>query len=343
MFNAKIIVAAVCLSVAGATRAAGSVELPSPPPPPPASAESSAGTGDAGYLMDEWTQSLQRMEEEQRALQDGLNDPHWQHGPAVVALKGPATLNLPAGFKFLPKESWIHFARKAGVEGSESKALIASESNDLLIDIEVEQIGHFSQQALVTNPKEILEKVNAINRPMLVRIPSDGSIPSVNHGTAMWIKEPAIQQGVHALSWAYVLPNGISRVQSLRLGRTWAVAFDAAPGGAPTTAVDAVATLASAISFAAGEDYVDNAANAPISQTSLNDLIEGAPSREYEMIMNSIAAHEPRAWSEDPAFGRRVLIPLAILICGLMGAAYRGSVRQSELEPKPMQQQADKE
>ena len=285
--------------------------------------------GKADALPEPVAQRLSEWRQAKEAAAAYDNAP-WQHGPATVALGGPASLDVPKGYKFLPPAEVAKLAEAGHMDGR-ARALLASENDAQLYAIDAIETGHYDASALQWDPVSLKQALADHYHSPLATLPDPGQTQAQMLQTLLdradWLKEPRYDGETHVLAWSNTQPMQPPRVMALRFGRTWTVEIRAIGGVGADALLEDARKFAGAVRFDAGQEYADAVATDARASETIEKTISGGPNPMQQMVAQGLAASlEHDQERRDSEMGR-MLLRLAGPVLGLIalgiGAANR--------------------
>ena len=254
----------------------------------------------------------------------------WQHGPATAALGGPASLEVPKGYKFLPPEEVAKLGEAGDTEGR-PKALLASEDDTQIYAIEAMETGHYDPSALQWDPASLKQALVDHYHSPLATLPQPGNTQAQMLqdllDRADWLEEPRYDEKTHVLAWSNTQPVRTPRVVALRLGRTWAVEVRAIGSTGADALLAGARQVAGTVRFGPEQEYADAMATDIRASTSIEHVISGGPNPMQQMVTQGLAASLERDQEHRNSEMGRMLLrlagPLLALIALGIGAANR--------------------
>lgn len=263
----------------------------------------------------------------------------WQHGPATIRLSGPATLDLPQGYRYLAPEA----AR--GVPGMPAEAaqlpvaLIGPEDGTWLAQLIVAPQGYVPTDDTSLDAEALRQTMEVYATDVFASLQRQ----RLRHRSVEWLEPPAWDARRKRLAWAYQL--GIADmgmdgsgarfgteiyVNAVLLGRTHAAALQVALGGVfahqQWLAMDRpLAPLADAIRFDEGQRYIDHQPGDPVAALGLTGFITGPEPEGMRAVGANLAASEQRRHERMTGQLLRLAGPLLGLLALAFGAWRRRS------------------
>jgi hypothetical protein len=184
--------------------------------------------GRAVGLAPEIRERLEKYRKEQET-DDALEKAPWQHGPASIKLAGPATLQLPKGYKYLAPADADHVRVVSGLAASDRPmAMLASEEDapdPWAGNLDFENTGHFTSNQLMVDPEAFLKALNDNKDPMAeVQKIGSGAYP-LDSDTG-WLQQPHMDLATSTFSASHGNsedPLGNDQGTVIVFGRRWAV------------------------------------------------------------------------------------------------------------------------
>ncbi|MFL9867856.1 DUF2167 domain-containing protein [Paraburkholderia fungorum] len=266
------------------------------------------------------------------------NDPAWQHGPRTVRLAGPASLVLPAGFRYLAPEA-VRALRDRLVAGGMMSASKAKEAETLpmailapddatwKMSVLLMEQGHIDTDHVDLDPETLRKNMEDHTTNILAQ--THDAQPTIHN--ISWVRQPRWDASEHRLDWIYKDftiggAGGGSAVYlaTATLGRRWTAAMQIVIGGADNEdraliAQESFDTLIKGVTFDAGETYADVQPGDKRAALGLTGYIEGPQTPEEKRFPEQLQhAQERHFWSSVLT---RVLPVLAL---GLLALGVRG-------------------
>ena len=258
-----------------------------------------------------------------------LGDPAWQVGPKTIRLEGPASLDLPEGFRYLSPTAVRELAKKSGAlvpdtDDSLPLAIIAPNDGSWSMRVLLLQQGHVPTEGFSPDAESLRQTMETRSTNILGQL--NNPRPTIHN--ISWLREPRWDAAAHRLDWSYedmTIGSDMGRVayvSSVSLGRTWSFATQLELDGLGDSkdllllAQPAIDRISAGVKFDAGEAYADAKAGDPASKLGLAEYVTGPPTPEMEAFPDKLAsAQRERAWHEIIT---RILPALA-LVAGAVG------------------------
>ncbi|HEX7815486.1 DUF2167 domain-containing protein [Dyella sp.] len=271
-----------------------------------------------------------------------LRDAAWQKGPARVHLDGPASFDLPAGYRYLASKDIERLRGKpAVIESEDGKssipfALVAPDDGSWSARVVVVEQGHVSDEAFTPDADDIKRTMEIYSTNILGQLRN----PRPTMHSISWLREPRWDAASHRLDWSYqdmafgsMLDSQVY-VSSIVLGRTFVVGMQMELGSLSDVksmlyvAQPPLDAMAASVRFDPGQAYEDAKPGDPSSKLGLREYITGPPSKEMQELPARLeAAHERNFWH-----GMVRILPLIGL---LIAALIRLGSRQRKRGPMP--------
>lgn len=254
-----------------------------------------------------------------------LADPAWQIGPRTIRLDGPASLDLPEGFRYLSPAAVREWAKKSAAawpdtDDSLPLAIVAPNDGSWSMRVLLLQQGHVPSESFSPDAESLRQTMETRSTNILGQL--NNPQPTIHN--ISWLREPRWDAAAHRLDWSYedtTIGGGMGRttyVSSVSLGRTWSYATQLELDGLGESkdllllAQPAIDRISAGVTFDNGEAYADTKAGDPTSKLGLADYVTGPPTPEMEAFPEKLAsAQRERVWHEVIS---RILPALALVI-----------------------------
>lgn len=258
-----------------------------------------------------------------------LGDPAWQVGPRTIRLDGPASLDLPEGFRYLSPTAVRELAQKSGAVLSDADdslplAIVAPNDGSWSLRVLLLQQGHVPTEGFSPDAESLRQAMETRSTNILGQLHNPR--PTIHN--ISWLREPRWDATAHRLDWSYedmTIGSDMGRaayVSSVSLGRTWSFATQLELDGLGDSkdllllAQPAIDRISAGVKFDAGEAYADAKPGDPASRLGLAEYVTGPLTPEMEAFPDKLAsAQRERAWHEIMT---RILPALA-LVMGAVG------------------------
>ncbi|ULU25963.1 DUF2167 domain-containing protein [Dyella terrae] len=256
----------------------------------------------------------------------------WQHGPATIKLDGPATFDLPKGYRYLSPEAVRKLPNDPSPDASLSVALVAPEDGSWIARMVVAQQGYVPTEGVQLDTQRLEQTINYYGARFDIHAPVGSA-----HMTSMkWLAKPAWDAAHHRLDWGYRYtdmgsPNGgyhydsHAELNNVTLGRLYAVALQITLSGFDQDQKQAVTgnplnTLAQGIDFDQGARYEDHQTADATAALGLEGFITGPKPEETKASEDLIIQGMARAEEKRDLHILGLLGRLAILIVPVLTA-----------------------
>ncbi|PMQ05725.1 hypothetical protein DyAD56_08010 [Dyella sp. AD56] len=256
----------------------------------------------------------------------------WQHGPATIKLDGPATFDLPKGYRYLSPEAVRKLPNDPSPDASLSVALVAPEDGSWIARMVVAQQGYVPTEGVQLDTQRLEQTINYYGARFDIHAPVGSA-----HMTSMkWLAKPAWDAAHHRLDWGYRYtdmgsPNGgyhydsHAELNNVTLGRLYAVALQITLSGFDQDQKQAVIgnplnTLAQGIHFDQGARYEDHQTADATAALGLEGFITGPKPEETKASEDLIIQGMARAEEKRDLHILGLLGRLAILIVPVLTA-----------------------
>nr|WP_199045461.1 DUF2167 domain-containing protein [Dyella sp. ASV24] len=257
----------------------------------------------------------------------------WQHGPATIKLDGPATFDLPKGYRYLSPEAVRKLPDDPSPDASLSTALVAPEDGSWIARMVVAQQGYVSTEGVQLDTARLEQTINYYGSRFDIRAPVGSA-----HMTSMeWLAKPTWDAVHHRLDWGYRItdmgsPTGgyhydsHAELNNVTLGRLYAVALQITLSGFDQDQKQAVIgsnplnTLAQGIHFDQGARYEDHQTADATAALGLEGFITGPKPEETKASEDLMIQGMERAEQKRDLHILGLLGRLAILIVPVLTA-----------------------
>ncbi len=270
----------------------------------------------------------------------------WQHGPATIKLDGPATFDLPKGFRYLSPEAVRKLPDNPSPDGELSVALVAPEDGRWIARMIVAQQGYVPTDGIQLDTQQLEQTINYYGSRFDLRAP----VGSAHMTSMQWIDKPVWDAANHRLNWGYRITDMGSpaggfhydshgELNSVTLGRLYAVALQITLSGLNQDEQQAATgnplpALAEGIHFDPGARYEDHQPADATAALGLEGFITGPKPEETkaseEMIQQGLARSETKRDLHILA----LLARLAIVLVPVLGAWSMRRSRKAANESK---------
>ncbi|WP_322095645.1 DUF2167 domain-containing protein [Paraburkholderia bannensis] len=278
----------------------------------------------------------------------------WVEGPKTVPLGKVATIDIPAGFRYLPPPS-DDDAGASQTDASDQPAsdpltsVLAPNDGSWTMSIVTANTGHTWTDSVYLSPESLAWELRQRLSPFDPSEPvSEKSLASKPLVTIEWIREPRWNADKHKLDWSYEnttmggmggLVQETTDLNAVWLGRRSAVALQIELDGdqdrARATALQPTFDkLTDGIKFRQGEGYGDYQSGDPKSGLKLADYITGPETEEQQESDQKLARAAGFDWH---GLALRILPLLAIGIAAW--GRLQSKKRKQEQSPVQMQEQ----
>lgn len=267
----------------------------------------------------------------------------WQHGPATIKLDGPATFELPKGFRYLSPEAVRKLPEPVSPGGELSVALVAPEDGSWIARLVVAEQGYVPTDGVPLDTQKLEETIRYYTAGFDPRAPAGSA-----HMTTMdWLEKPDWDAAHHRLRWGYRFadmgsPSGglhydsHAELNNVTLGRNYAAAFQINLSGLSVDEQRAASgtpleTLASGIRFDAGARYEDHQPADATAALGLDGFITGPKPEETKASEEYIQQGMARAEQKRDLHILWLLAKLAIILVPVLaGWGLRRSRKAAE-------------
>jgi uncharacterized membrane-anchored protein len=253
---------------------------------------------------------------------DPWMDGAWQAGPRTVHLDGPASLAIPAGFRYLPASAVLAMRDRllaAGMLDADAPpgGLLAPVDRAWTMLVVSMLQGHVDTGKVTLDADSLSQTMETYGSNILGQL--DHPHPTMH--SVDWVRAPRWDAAAHRLDWTYsdmtmggMIGNDIY-MNAILLGRRWTVAMqihfaDAYAGDRALIAQDAFDKLTNGVSFDTGETYADTQPGDRQAALGLTGYITGPEPKEMKEFPENMAkAERSEFWR---TVGTRVLPMLGL-------------------------------
>ncbi|WP_107710994.1 MULTISPECIES: DUF2167 domain-containing protein [unclassified Paraburkholderia] len=272
------------------------------------------------------------------------NNPAWQHGPMTVQLGQAASLDVPAGFRYLPAppaqaDQHASGASDAGDNAGAQEddppiAALAPEDGSWSMRVILSHSGHVDTDYVSLNPEELASTMQVRSNPVVPGAPPSARF--LSNDMVDWIRTPRWDANGHQLDWLYentVIGSSAMRstsyLNAVKFGRRYTVGMqieleDSNSKERAIALKDTFDRLVGSVKFREGETYADYRSGDEKATLKVTDYITGPKTAADEEFDQKIARATGFDWR---GFAERVL---PILSLGFVGFAAMRRKKQSK-------------
>jgi uncharacterized membrane-anchored protein len=298
--------------------------------------------GKAEGLTPEIRTRLEKYRKDQ-AAETALKAAPWQHGPAVIRLAGPASLQLPKGYKYLSPADADRVREATGNGASDSPlAFLGTEEDapDPWVGVlDMQNTGHFTPNQLTVDSDAFLKAIND-NKDPLAEMQKIGSGAGFGlDSNASWQQEPKFDSATSIFSASHSKVGdslGEDEGKVIVFGRRWTVLLKVTSTSLPKKTMDSIDRLMQGLHFDSGEAYADAKPDDPMAEQTLQDLVVGPINPGKIAFQEGIRRATARPSIFDYLFSMKSLSSLGLLL--LMIGRLLSSRKKKTVVPSPTAQ-----